>query len=959
MIRTGEKIIGTVGLTLFSQAAGPQMQVKPQPSDTVDCFAIAGISLTAKICYDSGDDVLIGKAAQLLAKDIKKITDRMPELVAGNVLSPSMIIIGTLGKNSLINQLAAAGKIQTKSIRGQWERFSIETVDNPFPGVTSALIIAGSDRRGTAYGVFSLSEAMGVSPWHWWADVPVNKYVNLYITKGRHISKPPSVKYRGIFINDEDWGFHPWSGKTFDPELGDIGPKAYEKVYQLLLRLKGNMLAPAMHSCTRAFYTVPGNMEMADDYGIIITTSHCEPLLYNNASEWDKEKQGEWNYLNNKEEINRVLRKRVKQAAGKENIYTIALRGIHDEAIPGVREDQMREVLEAAIRDQRIILSECIDKPIEDIPLIFVPYKEVLKVYEQGIDLPGDITIVWPDDNYGYMKRLSSTNERDRSGGAGVYYHISYLGWPNDYLWLNTTSPALMYAELHKAFTLGAQQYWLLNAGDIKPGELGIQLFLDMAWDLDKFSFSNIHQYQAKLLAGIFDPQYEDNLNFILERYYYHAFTRKPEYMTWDFQWNSHFRPNNIKDTDYSFIHYNEAENRLHDYKTIAGKAGAIMEALPPDSQAAFFQMVYYPVKAASLYNHELLIAQQNRWYATQKRSQTNALAVEARRYHDELEELTNEYNNILDGKWKNMMPAPGFIPEKQYPPVQQIDLPPGAELGLYVEGTENGETGEQMLPRFNRYFKLAHFIEVYNKGSQPLKWQAKASEKWIHLDTDAGKTKTQQRIHVSIDWENVPAGEIVSGEIEVTGSGSVRQVKVVVFNPPEPSPAELKHFFVENNGVVCIPPADFRRKTELGGIRFEVIEQLGYSKAALQLGHASLDSGQGSHVEYDFYTFTTGEARVYVYALPLFAKEKTLGTRYSIQIDDGTRITFNNDVAEYSMDWANNVIRNSAINSSGTVISKPGRHTLKLLVEDPGMIIQKIIIDLGGLKKSYTGPAQ
>ena len=772
------------------------------------------------------------------------------------------------------------------------------------------------------------------------------------------MSHPPSVKYRGIFLNDEDWGLHPWAGKTFDPEFGDIGPKTYEKIFELLLRLKCNMVAPAMHSCTKAFFTVPGNMEMADTYGIMITTSHCEPLLYNNASEWDKQKQGEWNYVTNKKEIIRVLDQRVKKTAAFENIYTIALRGMHDEGMLGVTEDQKLKVLEEAANDQRELLSKYISKPIDEIPQIFVPYKEVLSIYEKGMNLPDDITIVWPDDNYGYIKKLSNDKEQKRKGGAGIYYHISYLGWPNDYLWINTTPPALMYEELHKAYSLGADKYWLLNVGDIKPGELGIQLFLDMAWNFEKFSFKTVNQYQVKQLSDIFGQQYENDIAGILDRYYFHGFTRKPEYMTGDLRWNSLFMPDSVKDTDFSFLNYNEAESRLNEYNEISVKARKILRELPSELKPAFFEMVYYPVKGASLYNHEMLVAQKNRWYATQNRALTNTLADDVKLYHDSLAALTDQYNTQLDGKWNGMMTAPGFLPTVQLPPTKQLQLPAVSEMGLFVEGQQNDTSQNMQLPKFNKYFKSSHFIEVYNKGTQPFKWEATPSAKWIKLSTTGSEVYTQQRVLVSVDWTNVPLGESVDGEIKITAGKDVKHVKVLVFNPEKPSVAGLGNLFVENNGVVVICPSDFHRKTENGDIRFQVIDGLGYCNSALQLGNAKFDSGQGSHADYDFYTFNSGWATVYVYALPLFAKDKLYSTRYGIQIDDLEYETRDNDVKEYSMDWGNNVIRNSATDTIRVFTDRPGEHTLKLFCEDPGMIIQKIVIDLGGLKDSYLGPA-
>jgi hypothetical protein len=948
-----------LGLLLLPQALYTQTQVSKQTKNGKDFFTIVNKSSVANIYFDTTDYMLVNKSAHLLAADIERVSGKKPKVILSEKeLKGNIIIVGSVDKNKLINKLVAAHKINVDTIRGQWERFIIQTVKDPFPGISHALVIVGSDRRGTAYGVFTVSSEIGVSPWYWWADVPVQKSCELYFKTTSYRSQPPSIKYRGIFINDEDWGLHPWAGKKFEPEVGDIGPKTYEKIFELVLRLKGNMVAPAMHECTKAFFTVPGNMEIADTYGIMVTTSHCEPLLYNNAHEWDKKKQGEWNYVTNKSEIVSVLDERVKQTAGKENIYTIALRGMHDEGMLGVSEDQKLKVLEEAVNDQRKLLTKYISKPIDEIPQIFVPYKEVLNIYEKGMNLPDDITIVWPDDNYGYIKKLSNNKEQKRNGGAGVYYHISYLGWPNDYLWINTTPPALMYEELHKAYSLGANKYWLLNVGDIKPGELGMQLFLDMAWNFEKFNFENINQYQIKQLSKIFGQQYEKDIADILDRYYYLGFTRKPEYMTWDFRWNSLFSRDSIKDTDFSFINYNEAESRLNDYNAIATKAQDILQALPHEYQPAFFELVYYPVKGAALYNHEMLIAQKNRWYAKQGRFLTNTLAKDVKLYHDSLSTLTKQYNTILNGKWSGMMTAPGFLPKEQLPPTKLLTLPASAGMGLFIEGQQNDTSQSLELPQFSVFFKPSYFIEVYNKGKQPLKWTATASEKWIKLSQTDGETESQQRIYVSVDWQHVPYGDRIDGKVTITDGNNVKQVNVSVFNPEKPSATALSKLFVENNGTVTIFPSEFHRKTENGGIRFQVIEGLGYCNSALQLGNARFDSGEGSHADFDFYTFSHGWITIYVYALPLFAKDKLHSTRYGVQIDDLEYQTCNNDVKEYSMNWANNVIRNSAIDTIRVFLDKPGKHTLKLFCEDPGMIIQKMVIDLGGLKKSYLGTA-
>lgn len=942
-------------LLLLPQLLLAQIQVSNQVHKGVDAFTIANGNSIASIYCDTADYKVVKQSSKLLASDIEQVSGKQPALL--NSLTKfrgNLILVGTLGKNKLIDELVSTKKLMVDGIQNEWERYIIQTIDKPFKGVSKALVVVGSDKRGTAYGVFTLSEAMGVSPWYYWADVPIVKNKNLYVKDLTFLSKAPTVKFRGIFLNDEDWGLHPWAAKNIDPEVGDIGPKTYEKVFELLLRLKGNMVAPAMHECTKAFFTVPGNMEMADDYGIIVTTSHCEPLLYNNASEWDKKKQGEWNYATNKGEIVKTLENRVKQAHQNDNIYTIALRGMHDEGMKGGSDAEKLKMLDEAIKDQRGLLTKYITKPLGEIPQIFVPYKEVLGLYEKGLEVPDDISIVWPDDNYGYIKKLSNANEQKRKGGSGVYYHLSYLGWPNDYLWLNTTHPALMYAEMHKAYSLGATNYWLVNVGDIKPGEMGMQLFLDMAWDFDRFSFNTINNYQVNQLASIFGKKYEQDFKYILDRYYYHGFTRKPEYMTWDWRWNSLYTLDKVLDTELSFVNYGEAESRLNDYIEISAKAETILQALPEELKPSFFQLVYYPVKGATLYNNEMLIGQKNRWYAKQGRSLTNQLADEVKLYHDSLAMITAQYNNLLGGKWSGMMTAPGFLPQPQLSPTQKIDLSKNTDdAAVFVEGQSTDSIESVALPTFYNCNGDRYFFEVYNKGANPIAWRASASEPWIKMDAQKGETSTQSRIYVAIDWNLVPAGKNANGRILVSYGKRSKSIEVSAIRQPE----GLEKLFVENNGTIGIKPTAFHRKKELGGIQFQMIDGLGYANAALQLGNATFDSGEGSYVEYDFYAFEAGDITIQTYMLPLFAKDKSHSTQYAVQLDGGAMVTHHNDTKEYSTEWAANVLRNTALNKAAFQLNNPGKHTLRIICVDPGMILQKIVIDLGGLKDSYLGP--
>lgn len=366
-------------------------------------FSLINRKGNAQLYVDEQDFEVVKKAAGLFSDDVRKVTGKTIKTgTIKNKLASNILLVGTLGHNELIDKLVAKNKLDITALENRWESFLIEVVRNPLPGVNKALVVVGSDRRGTAYGLFTLSEAIGVSPWYWWADVPVSKQRELNLKVERVVSKEPAVKYRGIFINDEDWGLLRWAKRTFEKERGNIGPKTYAKVCELLLRLKANYLCPAMHEASTAFNKIPENKLVADSFAIVMGSVHCEPLLFNNASEWDKKTMGEWNYVTNKKTLNRVLKQRVMENSPYENVYTLALRGLHDKAMGGSNDMKERvKMLEEALMDQRQLLVDVLKKPANEIPQAFTPYKEVLDVYSAGLDLPEDVTIIWPDDNYG------------------------------------------------------------------------------------------------------------------------------------------------------------------------------------------------------------------------------------------------------------------------------------------------------------------------------------------------------------------------------------------------------------------------------------------------------------------------------------------------------------------------------------------------------------------------------
>lgn len=621
-------------------------------------LTVHALDLTrATIVYDKKDAALVKHLAAVLADDVERITGVRPAVSTKKSKGSNVILATTACTSS------------HKELRGSWERYAIDTHGN-------TLSITGSDPRGLAYGVFHVSEEIGVNPWYWFADIvvkqPRQKAENFSLNA---VSKSPTVKYRGLFINDEDWGLKTWAANNYEKELGDIGPKTYDRVCELILRLKGNMLAPAMHSCTGAFYSHPESQEMADKWGIMITTSHCEPLLFNNASltEWDRQRDGEWNYETNRETILSKLDRRISETSQYDNIYTMGMRGLHDEAMKGSTSPNDRaRTLEKVFDEQRNILERYKHQRADRIKQIFVPYKETLDIYDAGLRVPDDITIVWPDDNYGYMKRVSNEAERNRKGGSGVYYHLSYLGTPHDNLWIATTSPQLMYEELLKAYTAGADRYWLLNVGDIKPMEIETQMFFDMAFDFSKFSYDNANRYQAEWLASLFGSEYKENFQYILDNYYRLAWQRKPEFMGYEMEWDSE-ENNRLHDTDFSF-EKGTAQKRLVDYQNISYAYQEIENSVASELRPALFEILGYAVQGAYQMNRKFLYAQAN--HETGNKSFASQ-SVEA---NNQLEALRKRYSELFDGKWDYMISEipPGFCAKYQMMP-ELVDYPTDA----------------------------------------------------------------------------------------------------------------------------------------------------------------------------------------------------------------------------------------------------------------------------------------
>lgn len=603
------------------------------------------------ICVDPADDPLVKHAASCLQKDIERVTGvRLP--VSATVPHTPAIIIGSLGKG------------HADVLKGKWEAYHIRNTGNQ-------LIIAGSDRRGTAYGVFELSRQIGVSPWYWWADVPVKRTTRLFIKKNVTLTDAPKVKYRGIFINDEAPALSGWSKEKF----GGFNHRFYEKVFELILRLKGNYLWPAMWG--NAFYDDDSlNIKMVKKYGVVIGTSHHEPLMRAH-DEWRRYGSGKWNYDSNAVKLRAFWRGGMERATN-EKIVTIGMRGDGDE--PMTRETATA-LLEKIVQDQRTIITEVTGRPASETPQLWALYKEVQDYYDKGMSVPDDVTLLLCDDNWGNIRRLPALGEKPRKGGYGIYYHFDYVGGPRNYKWLNTNTLPRIREQMHLAWAYNARQIWIVNVGDIKPMELPISFFLDYAWNPENIDAEDLQAYTEEWASAQFGAQHAKDIAMILSRYAKYNARRKPEL---------------LDDKTYSLAS-GEWATVVHDYNQLLEKAEIINRALPSAYRDAYFQLVLHPVKAcANLHEMYYNVALNKQAYA-HKWATANVYADKVKQLYANDSLITAAYHQLNNGKWNHMMSQThiGYTywqqPDRQViPEVRYVD----ADIAVQPEVTARQQPG-------------------------------------------------------------------------------------------------------------------------------------------------------------------------------------------------------------------------------------------------------------------------
>ena len=914
----------------------------------VDRFPLVSDSFDTPILLAKEEEEGVKIATGSFLKDVKEVTGkslRQLENIEENH-SKRLLIVGTVGENTLINRLVQEGKLDVRAVAGKWEAFVIQTLQNPFPGVEEALVIAGSDKRGTIFGIYEMSQQIGVSPWNWWADVPVKKSASLYVKKGRFSLGSPAVKYRGIFINDEAPALSGWAHEKF----GGFNHKFYEKVYELILRLKGNFLWPAMWG--RSLYEDdPMNPVLADKYGVVIGTSHHEPLMRAHV-DWARHGEGEWDYTQNEEKLRQFWREGIERMGNHESLVTIGMRGDGDEAMS---EESNVELLEKIVDDQREIIAEVTGKPAHETPQVWALYKEVQEYYDKGMRVPDDVTLLLCDDNWGNVRKLPKIGEKQHSGGYGMYYHFDYVGGPRNYKWLNTNPIPRVWEQMHLTYEHGVDEIWIVNVGDIKPMELPISFFLDYAWNPNAWPAERLPEYTRKWAGTQFGEKFEGEIAEILDLYTKYNGRRTPEM---------------LDQNTYSLTHYREAERVVTDYKVLANKAQAIYEELEEQYKPAYYQLVLFPVLACSNLHEMYLATAKNRLYAQQGRALTNEMAQKVEELFVRDAELTRYYNEELsDGKWNHMMdqthigytywqePKSNVMPE-----VKHIELPETGSLGVALSEGEAfyPNTQELVAEEISPYQTYRQYIHLFNRGKSPVQFEVDKKPNWLTLEEISGEVIDQHSLSIKVDWEKVPLGKTEGTMMIKSGKDKVKiRVPVHRFEVPEDFAG-----FVESSGYVSMEAAHFTSKEEITPVSWQVVPGLGKTGSAITAFPVAYDTKDTNalkhHISFDAYFTSSGEITIYTYLSPtLNFKNTEEGLRFGISIDDEEPQIISMHKDEKPGSWDKWVGESINIKSSRHGINQPGKHQIKLWLVDPGVVIQKIVVDTGGLKDSYLGPEE
>lgn len=824
-------------------------------SSDKNSFPLVANGKAAPIVIDEADFAGVLRAVKDLQRDIQSVTAVMPTVNSVHVPERYRIVVGTIGKSKFIDDLIVRNKIDVHNLQEKWEAYSIQVVDKPMNGVDQALVIAGSDKRGTIYGIYEVSKQIGVSPWYWWADVPVKKSSSLYVKCGRYYAGEPAVKYRGIFLNDEEPALGRWAVANY----GGFNHQFYEKVFELLLRLKANYLWPAMWWASFNSDD-PLNPKLADEYGIVMGTSHHEPMTRAHA-EWKPFQGGAWNYEKNEAKLREFWTDGIRRMGHYETLVTIGMRGDGDEAMT---EDTNIALLERIVKDQRVIIASTTGKKPEAVPQVWALYKEVQDYYDKGMRVPDDVTLLLCDDNWGNIRKLPKVDEPKRAGGYGIYYHFDYVGGPRNYKWVNTNPLPRIWEQMHLAYRHGANQLWIVNVGDLKPMEFPISFFLDYAWAPDKIGADDLQQYTTQWCSQQFGNAHAKEIAGYIATYG---------------KLNGRIKPELLNENTFSLDHYHEWEKVVEEWKTLLSGVTVLQKKIPEAQQESYYQLVLHPVQAcANLYEMYYYVAL-NHKYVRLNENIANEFADKAKELFRKDSLITTDYHSRNNGKWDKMMSQ-----------------------------THIGYTYWQQ-PTVNKMPEVTYVVDAI---------------------------------------EGFPEDEPVS----------TSAVKLV-------SSGEQGNVFFEFNKYVSIAAENYTRATGTNAITWKVLPDHGRTGSAITPFPVTAEiqtlSDRSPHVEYAFYSTSSGTMNVQLYFTPTLNFHHTeTGLQYAVSVDNEAPQIFSlNKEDGHLKTWERWVAANINIKTSTHTIATPGRHVIKYWMVHQGVVLQKIVIDFGGVRPSYLGPPE
>ncbi|KAK3321897.1 hypothetical protein B0H66DRAFT_619172 [Apodospora peruviana] len=972
----------------------------------------------AVVIIDQEDFVGVSIAANSLAQDLAKITGQQSRDVrrinfsqkgkaASNKtqLRLETAIIAGSANSSLVRELVSNGVVDMSEIQGKWESFKTTVVAHPLAGIGRALVIIGSDKRGTIYGIHTLAEQSGQSPYHWFADVPTKKHDSIFAVPGTSVHGEPSIKYRGLFINDEEPALNTWWARCHNATRYPLDSEFYGHVFDLLLRLKANYLWPAMwKSFTpgpgNIFFTDdPKNQQLANDYGIVVSTAHHEPMQ-RATNEWDETQLGPWDWSKNKVNMTTFMEEGIERAGNNESYITVGLRGLGDEA---ANTQHAIPMLEDVFSVQREIIKKNYGSETA-VNQVWALYKEVASYYDAGLDPPEDITLLFPDDNWGNVYRLPTGAEVDRKGGTGVYFHFEYVGLPRSYKWANTNSLAKVFKELNHAYLRGAKQIWIMNVGDIKPMELPLGFAMDMAWNATNFSFDRIPAYLKAYASREFGDEDADEIASILLEHSHLVGMRRYELVTPD---------------TYSVLNYGEAERVVRRWQNVASRAKVLYARMDEQLKPAFFQLVYHPVVAGALYHTVTVGIGTNYRFALERRNSANAIASQVLADFEASYDLVEEWDAMLGGKWANMMsqayfdaveepkrwaaPSRNIVANLSYVQLRENMQFSLGNLGIRAEGsplnpTSQGRWAESVdasmpttafapiLSPMEPYGSPSRWVEVFMRGDHrvPIRWALDPIPvDWLTIlpanGTLSRDTQTDQRLNVTLDWSRVPEGFNDTVLVGVTSTPApypyFEQIHIPVRNNRVPASAATRSTFPETDGMVSIESPHFQSSSSShsSGVYFEAFPHLGSrsesgSIALRPFDAARTSAAKAAWVSYGVYLFSGVPLEATVYINGGLDTDPKLKMEFSLTLDDApanfTRVLGDYikhpNAGDIPPEWIDHVADNVWTKRVSLGHAKAGAHKLVWRVNSPEVYMEKIVLHVRGtVRPSYLGPPE